>query len=207
MAPFAPRTRAVAAIRMKQIALDNQSRMNRRLRAQLATERRVSAVIREELDKRAVNMSQELELVLKDNRGLRNSWRLCQDREKSLYKDTDRYIAQLADANSQNKEDKEKLETSQATIVQLSTVSYHLEIQAQNHQAQWQNVEEEFRQYLLQADTKIRLLDNDVRTLIHENANMLDAMQAMHEEELEEDLVEAEGAERSSQPVGIYSST
>ncbi|KZV18155.1 hypothetical protein F511_19106 [Dorcoceras hygrometricum] len=115
MAPFVPRTRAVAAIRMKQIALDNQSRMIRRLRAQLATERCVSAVIREELDKRAVNMSQELELVLKDNRGLRNSWRLCQDREKSLYKDIDRYTAQLADATSQNKEDREKLEPFQTT--------------------------------------------------------------------------------------------
>ncbi|KZV20473.1 proteasome subunit beta type [Dorcoceras hygrometricum] len=136
--------------------------MIRRLRAQLATERRVSAVIREELDKRAASMNQELEL--------------------------------LAEANSQNKEDKEKLETSQATIAQLSTVSNHLAIQAQNLQAQWQNVEDEFRQYRLQAETKIRLFENDVRVLIHENANMLNSMQAMHEEELEEDLVEAEGA-------------
>ncbi|KZV58487.1 acyl-CoA-binding domain-containing protein 4 [Dorcoceras hygrometricum] len=84
--------------------------MIRRLRAKLATERRVVAVIREELDKRAAGMSQELELVMKDNSGLR--------------------IAR----------------------------------------------------------------ENDVRALIHENSNMLDAMQAMHEEELEEDLVEAEGA-------------
>ncbi|KZV16804.1 hypothetical protein F511_36560 [Dorcoceras hygrometricum] len=40
MAPSAPRTRAAAALRMKQIALDNQSRTIRRLRVQLATERR-----------------------------------------------------------------------------------------------------------------------------------------------------------------------
>ncbi|KZV14033.1 hypothetical protein F511_44570 [Dorcoceras hygrometricum] len=40
MAPSTPRTRAAAALRMKQIALDNQSRMIRRLRVQLATERR-----------------------------------------------------------------------------------------------------------------------------------------------------------------------
>ncbi|KZV16845.1 hypothetical protein F511_38099 [Dorcoceras hygrometricum] len=40
MAPSAPRTRAAAALRMKQIALDNQSRMIRRLRVQLETERR-----------------------------------------------------------------------------------------------------------------------------------------------------------------------
>ncbi|KZV41960.1 hypothetical protein F511_29759 [Dorcoceras hygrometricum] len=50
MAPSAPRTRAVAAIRMKQIALDNQSRMIRRLRVQLATERRGLATMKKELE-------------------------------------------------------------------------------------------------------------------------------------------------------------
>ncbi|KZV22776.1 hypothetical protein F511_15521 [Dorcoceras hygrometricum] len=40
MAPSAPRTRAAVALRMKQIDLDNQSRTIRRLRVQLATERR-----------------------------------------------------------------------------------------------------------------------------------------------------------------------
>ncbi|KZV16546.1 glutamic acid-rich protein-like [Dorcoceras hygrometricum] len=40
MASSATRTRAAAALRMKQIALDNQSRTIRRLRVQLATERR-----------------------------------------------------------------------------------------------------------------------------------------------------------------------
>ncbi|KZV49285.1 hypothetical protein F511_29024 [Dorcoceras hygrometricum] len=48
MAPSAPRTRAAAALRMKQIALDNQSRTIRRLRAQLATVRRESDAIKEE---------------------------------------------------------------------------------------------------------------------------------------------------------------
>ncbi|KZV51181.1 hypothetical protein F511_19857 [Dorcoceras hygrometricum] len=49
MAPFAPRTRATAALRMKQIALDNQDRTIRHLRAQLATERRGLAVTKKEL--------------------------------------------------------------------------------------------------------------------------------------------------------------
>ncbi|KZV43160.1 F-box protein [Dorcoceras hygrometricum] len=40
LAPSAPRTRAAAVLRMKQIALDNQSRTIRRLRVKLATERR-----------------------------------------------------------------------------------------------------------------------------------------------------------------------
>ncbi|KZV48042.1 hypothetical protein F511_26453 [Dorcoceras hygrometricum] len=49
MAPSAPRTRAAAALRMKQIALDNQDRTIRRLRAQLATERRGLATTKKEL--------------------------------------------------------------------------------------------------------------------------------------------------------------
>ncbi|KZV21952.1 hypothetical protein F511_09825 [Dorcoceras hygrometricum] len=48
MAPSVPRTRAAAALRMKQIALDNQSCTNRRLRAQLATERRGLATMKKE---------------------------------------------------------------------------------------------------------------------------------------------------------------
>ncbi|KZV21974.1 hypothetical protein F511_17604 [Dorcoceras hygrometricum] len=48
--PSAPRTRAVAALRMKQIALDNQGHTIRRLRAQLATERRGLATTKKELE-------------------------------------------------------------------------------------------------------------------------------------------------------------
>ncbi|KZV42699.1 hypothetical protein F511_24831 [Dorcoceras hygrometricum] len=50
MAPSAPRTRAAAALHMKQIALDNQDRTIRRLRAQLATERRGLAATKKELE-------------------------------------------------------------------------------------------------------------------------------------------------------------
>ncbi|KZV50390.1 hypothetical protein F511_33781 [Dorcoceras hygrometricum] len=48
MAPSVPRTRAAAAIRMKQIVLDNQSRMIRHLRTQLATARQEADAIKEE---------------------------------------------------------------------------------------------------------------------------------------------------------------
>ncbi|KZV45046.1 glucan endo-1,3-beta-glucosidase 11-like [Dorcoceras hygrometricum] len=48
MAPSVPRTRAASVIRMKQITLDNQSRMIRCLRAQLATERRGLATMKKE---------------------------------------------------------------------------------------------------------------------------------------------------------------
>ncbi|KZV46860.1 early endosome antigen 1-like [Dorcoceras hygrometricum] len=49
MAPSASRTRATAALRMKQLALDNQDRTIRRLRAQLATERRGLTATKKEL--------------------------------------------------------------------------------------------------------------------------------------------------------------
>ncbi|KZV30994.1 hypothetical protein F511_30271 [Dorcoceras hygrometricum] len=48
--PFCSRTCAAAALRMKQIALDNQDRTIRRLRAQLATERRGLATLKKELE-------------------------------------------------------------------------------------------------------------------------------------------------------------
>ncbi|KZV50154.1 hypothetical protein F511_22611 [Dorcoceras hygrometricum] len=66
MAPFNPHTRAAAAIRMKQIALDNQSQMIRRLRAKLATERRESAATNEELGKKVARL--ERSSHLKDQR-------------------------------------------------------------------------------------------------------------------------------------------
>ncbi|KZV18586.1 acyl-CoA dehydrogenase-related protein [Dorcoceras hygrometricum] len=47
-APSVPRTRAAAALRMKQIVLDNQSNLIRRLRAKLATERRETTAINKE---------------------------------------------------------------------------------------------------------------------------------------------------------------
>ncbi|KZV23859.1 hypothetical protein F511_26853 [Dorcoceras hygrometricum] len=54
MAPSAPRTRVAAALRMKQIALDNQDRTIRRLRAQLATQRRGLAATKKELEETQV---------------------------------------------------------------------------------------------------------------------------------------------------------
>ncbi|KZV42568.1 hypothetical protein F511_11869 [Dorcoceras hygrometricum] len=54
MPPSAPRTRAAAALRMKQIALDNQDHTIRRLRAQLAIERRGLAATKKELEEMQV---------------------------------------------------------------------------------------------------------------------------------------------------------
>ncbi|KZV17313.1 nuclear matrix constituent protein 1-like protein [Dorcoceras hygrometricum] len=56
MAPSVPRTRAAAALRMKQIAIDNQDRTIRCLRAQLATERRGLATTKKELEDTQVDL-------------------------------------------------------------------------------------------------------------------------------------------------------
>ncbi|KZV34562.1 hypothetical protein F511_27242 [Dorcoceras hygrometricum] len=65
MAPFVPRTRAATTLRMKQIVLDNQSRMIRRFRAKLETERRESAATKEGLETKAEDTIQEQHLIIK----------------------------------------------------------------------------------------------------------------------------------------------
>ncbi|KZV52855.1 hypothetical protein F511_35166 [Dorcoceras hygrometricum] len=64
MAPFFPRTRAADALRMKQIALHNQCRMIRCLRAKLATKIRESAATKEGLETKAENTIQEQHLII-----------------------------------------------------------------------------------------------------------------------------------------------
>ncbi|KZV18790.1 hypothetical protein F511_35732 [Dorcoceras hygrometricum] len=68
MAPSVSRTRAAAALRMKQIALDNQGRIIRRLRAQLATERRGLATMKKELEDTQVALESSHK-VLRDRNG------------------------------------------------------------------------------------------------------------------------------------------
>ncbi|KZV15575.1 hypothetical protein F511_43360 [Dorcoceras hygrometricum] len=64
MAPSVPRTRAAAALRMKQIALDNQDRTIRRLRAHLATERRGLTATRKELKETQVALEASHKVIV-----------------------------------------------------------------------------------------------------------------------------------------------
>ncbi|KZV06696.1 Zn-binding protein Push (ISS) [Dorcoceras hygrometricum] len=98
MAPFVPRTRAAAAIRMKQIALDNQSRTIRRLRAKLETERRESAATKEGLENKVSSLGRELQLQRYDNHSLRNMVTL-------YHKDIDHRSSQLVEAKKEHKSD------------------------------------------------------------------------------------------------------
>ncbi|KZV57998.1 pleiotropic drug resistance protein 3-like [Dorcoceras hygrometricum] len=88
MAHSIPRTRAVAALRMKQIALKNQSRMIRRLRAKLAIERRESTDTKEGLETKLSSLERDLQIQRCDNHSLQNTVTLC-------HKDIDRRISQI----------------------------------------------------------------------------------------------------------------
>ncbi|KZV17662.1 pleiotropic drug resistance protein 3-like [Dorcoceras hygrometricum] len=83
---------------MKPIALDNQSRTIRRLRAKLATERRESAAIKEGLEAKVSSLERDLQIQRCDNHSLRNTMTLC-------HKDIDRRISQLIEAKKEHKTD------------------------------------------------------------------------------------------------------
>ncbi|KZV47937.1 pleiotropic drug resistance protein 3-like [Dorcoceras hygrometricum] len=83
-----PRTRAVVALRMKQMAIANQSRTIRRLSAKLATERRESAANKEGLETKVSSLERELQIQRCDNHSQRNTVTL-------YHKDIDRRISQM----------------------------------------------------------------------------------------------------------------
>ncbi|KZV36764.1 glycine--tRNA ligase 1, mitochondrial-like [Dorcoceras hygrometricum] len=115
MVLFVPRTRAAAVLRKKQIALDNQSRMIRRLRAKLATDRRESTAIKEGLENKVSSLERELQLLRCDNHSLRNTVTL-------YHKDIDRRISQLVEAKKEHKSNQIALEASHTTIAGLTEI-------------------------------------------------------------------------------------
>ncbi|KZV36513.1 hypothetical protein F511_15684 [Dorcoceras hygrometricum] len=70
MPPSVPHTRRAAVIRMKQIALDNQSRMIRRLRTQLATARREADAIKEEHKANQIALEASHKALVEEKDGL-----------------------------------------------------------------------------------------------------------------------------------------
>ncbi|KZV31215.1 myosin-17 [Dorcoceras hygrometricum] len=115
MAPSVPRTHAAAALRIKQISLDNQSRMIRRLRTKLASERRESTAIKEGLEKKVSNLVRDLQIQRCDNHSLRNTVNL-------YHNDIDRRISQLVEAKKEHKSTQVALEASHLTIARLTEI-------------------------------------------------------------------------------------
>ncbi|KZV36333.1 hypothetical protein F511_25133 [Dorcoceras hygrometricum] len=184
MAPFAPRTHAAAAIRMKQIALDDHSRTIRRLRAKLATERRFSSIIREELDKKIVSMDRELELVMKDNCGLRDSLRIYQEREKTLHEDIVRRITQLEELRMNHHANLVSLEGCHTTNAGLTEISLRLSQKIARLKAKKQYMRESHSLYHQQMQATIQEIEGTVQeqaltidALIDENTSLLQTIQ------------------------------
>ncbi|KZV20389.1 hypothetical protein F511_31415 [Dorcoceras hygrometricum] len=133
MAPSVPRTRAAAALRMNQIALDNQSHMIRLLRAKLATERRESAATNEGLETKVSILERDLQIQRCDNHSLRNTVTQC-------HKDIDRRISQLVEAKKEHKTNQVALEASHKTIAGLTEIGFCMSkkierMKAKNQQA------------------------------------------------------------------------
>ncbi|KZV19076.1 hypothetical protein F511_43997 [Dorcoceras hygrometricum] len=100
---------------MKQIALDNQSRTIRRLRAKLTTERRESAATKERLETKVFSLEKNLQIQRCDNHSLRNTVTLC-------HTDIDGRISQLVEAKREHKTNQVALEASHKTIAGLTEI-------------------------------------------------------------------------------------
>ncbi|KZV18142.1 hypothetical protein F511_30152 [Dorcoceras hygrometricum] len=118
MAPSVPHTHADAALHMKQIALDNQRRKIRRLRAKLTTERRESAATKEGLETKVSSLERDLQIHRCDNHSLRNKVTLC-------HTDIDRRISQLVEAKKEHKTNQLALEASHKTIAGLTEIGIY----------------------------------------------------------------------------------
>ncbi|KZV35862.1 pleiotropic drug resistance protein 3-like [Dorcoceras hygrometricum] len=135
MAPFAPRTRAAAAIRMKQIVLDNQSRTIRRLRTKLATERRESAATKAGVENKVSSLERELQLQKCDNHSLRNMVIL-------YHKNIDRRISQLVEAKREHKSTQVALEASHTIISGLTEIGLRMSKKIERMKAKKQQARE-----------------------------------------------------------------
>ncbi|KZV24349.1 hypothetical protein F511_16921 [Dorcoceras hygrometricum] len=115
MAPFVPHTHATAAICMKQIVHENQSRTIRRLRAKLATERRDSVATKEGLENKISSLERELQLQRCGNQSLQNMVTM-------YHKDIDHRISQWVEAKKEHKSNQVTFEASHTTISGLTEI-------------------------------------------------------------------------------------
>ncbi|KZV51167.1 hypothetical protein F511_33258 [Dorcoceras hygrometricum] len=157
MAPSVPRTRAAAALRMKQISLDNQSHMIRRLRAKLAIERRESAATKEGLETKVSSLERDQQIQICDNHSIRNTVNLC-------HTDIDRRISQLVEAKIEHRTNQVALEASHKTIAGLTEIGLYL-------QAHIQEAEDTIQeQHLI------------IEALVEEKASLLQTIQCLQED-------------------------
>ncbi|KZV52781.1 hypothetical protein F511_36608 [Dorcoceras hygrometricum] len=181
MAPFAPRTRAVVVLRMKQIALDNQSRMIRRLRAKLAIERLESTVIKKGLENKVSSLERELQLQRCDNHSLRNTVTL-------YHKDIDRRISQLVEDKKEHKSNQISLEASHTTIAGLTEIGLFMSKKIERMKAKKQQARESHLECHNKLQARIHLIEDTIQdqhliieALVEEKASLLQTIQGLQE--------------------------
>ncbi|KZV15901.1 hypothetical protein F511_14540 [Dorcoceras hygrometricum] len=181
MTLFAPRTRAAAALRMKQIALDNQSRTIIRLRAKLPTERRESTAIKEGLENKVSSLERELQLQRCDNHSLRNTVTL-------YHKDINRCISKLVEAKKEHKNNQIALEASHTTIVGLTEIGICMSKKIERMKAKKQQARESHLECHHKLQVRIHQTEDTIQeqhliieALVEEKASLLQTIQGLQE--------------------------
>ncbi|KZV34535.1 pleiotropic drug resistance protein 3-like [Dorcoceras hygrometricum] len=182
MAPSVPRTRAAAALRMKQIALDNQSCTIRRLRVKLAIERRESTSTKEGLETKVSSLERDLQIQRCDNHSLRNTVTL-------YHKDIDRRISQLVEAKKEHKTNQVALEASHKTIAGLTEIGFCMSkkierMKAKKQQARKSHMEchHKLQARIQEAEDTIQEQHLIIEALVEEKASLLQTSQGLQED-------------------------
>ncbi|KZV33503.1 hypothetical protein F511_38284 [Dorcoceras hygrometricum] len=182
MAPSVPCTRAAAALRMKKIALDNQSRMIKRLRAKPATDRRESAAIKEGLEKKVSNLERDLQIQRCDNHSVRNTM-------TPYHEDVDRRISQLVEAKKEHKTNQIALEVSHKTIAGLTEIDLCMSKKIERMKAKRQKTRESHMECHKKLQARIQEAEDTIQeqhliieALVEDKANLLQTIQGLQED-------------------------
>ncbi|XP_073304087.1 uncharacterized protein [Primulina huaijiensis] len=187
------RNRAQAAIHMKQLAIDNQSRLIKRLRARLGERRRENAILATEKEVIRTELNNAIyqgELVRGDNMDLRDGIEHGLHRERKLHEDIDRYRKELEEEKQQNARSKKRLENLSEAINSISKVNHHL---AQQGEVLKNKIKQNKRDYELRHQLTIDMLDEaeadvqgwktQVAQLNAENAHLTHMVELLQEGE------------------------
>ncbi|KZV18325.1 hypothetical protein F511_19213 [Dorcoceras hygrometricum] len=182
MTPSVPRTRAAATLHVKQIALDNQSRMIRRLRSKLGTERREKAAIKEGLVKKVSSLERDLQIQRCDNHSLRNTVTL-------YHNDVDRRISQLVEAKKEHKSTQVALEASHLTIARLTEIGLCMtkkieRMKAKKQQARESHMESHHKLQARIQESEYTIQEQHliIEALVEEKASLLQTIQGLQED-------------------------
>ncbi|KZV45924.1 vesicle-associated protein 2-2-like [Dorcoceras hygrometricum] len=182
MAPSVPRTRAAAALRMKQIALDNQSCMIRRLRDKLASERRESTAIKEGLENKVSNLERDLQIQRCDKHSLQNMVNL-------YHNDIDLRIFQLVEAKKEHKSTQVALEASHLTTAGLTEIGLNMSKKIERMRTKKQHAREshvechhKLQARIQEAEDTIQEKTLIIEALVEEKSSLLQTIQGLQED-------------------------